>query len=226
MIFKERFKEIRKTAGFSQEKVAEALDISRQAVANWESGAAMPDIDNLIGLSELFQVSLDYLVKESVAYLIQKKSDQKADYSHAIEFLVEAKQNTYAAGEGSAQTAPSSRLASTDLQYEKGDFKYLDTFVGGTHFSGEEVVWHQEKPMWAMNYSGRVLEDILGNFLKESLLRVSEKAPFRGPEIYRNGKYTYVNAIDGEFEWFQGVEKIFYEHELIYELFYHGGLVK
>ena len=53
----------RRQRGLSQEEVAEALDVSRQAVSRWETGAAAPTTDNLIRLSQLYGVSLDALIR-------------------------------------------------------------------------------------------------------------------------------------------------------------------
>ncbi len=61
MEISEKIFELRKSAGYSQEKLAELLHVSRQAVSKWESGAALPTLDNLIELSKLFQVPLDAL---------------------------------------------------------------------------------------------------------------------------------------------------------------------
>ena len=58
----EKLSALRKRAGFSQEKLAEILDVTRQAVQKWERGAAMPDIPKLIAITSLFGVSLDYLL--------------------------------------------------------------------------------------------------------------------------------------------------------------------
>ncbi|MCM1113775.1 MAG: helix-turn-helix domain-containing protein [Muribaculum sp.] len=55
---------LRKRNGWSQEDLAERLDISRQSVSKWESGASIPDLDKIIKLSSLFGVSTDYLLKE------------------------------------------------------------------------------------------------------------------------------------------------------------------
>lgn len=62
MTFQERLRQLRTARGWSQEALAERLGLSRQAVQKWESGAARPDMDNLVTLSRLFQVSLDWLV--------------------------------------------------------------------------------------------------------------------------------------------------------------------
>ena len=59
----EKISALRKKAGFSQEKLAELMDVSRQAVTKWESGKANPDTENLIRLAGIFGVSLDELCK-------------------------------------------------------------------------------------------------------------------------------------------------------------------
>lgn len=56
----------RKRAGMSQEKLANELNISRQAVSRWETGEAVPDTEKVILLSKLFHVTTDYLLLDSV----------------------------------------------------------------------------------------------------------------------------------------------------------------
>lgn len=62
MEFRERLYQLRRQAGLSQEELANVLDLSRQAVQKWESGASRPDMDNLVALAGYFHVTLDYLV--------------------------------------------------------------------------------------------------------------------------------------------------------------------
>ncbi len=57
---------LRKSAGMSQEELAEKLNVSRQAVSRWETGTAMPDAANLLQLSRLFQVSADYILNDEL----------------------------------------------------------------------------------------------------------------------------------------------------------------
>lgn len=57
-----KISQCRKRAGISQEKLAEQLNISRQAVSRWETGEAMPDIEKVVRLSHIFGVSTDYLL--------------------------------------------------------------------------------------------------------------------------------------------------------------------
>ena len=56
MTFAEKLKNIRKQAGLSQERLAEKLGVSRQAVTKWESDAGIPDIENIMGISTLFDI--------------------------------------------------------------------------------------------------------------------------------------------------------------------------
>ena len=58
----EKLSELRKKKGLSQIELAEALNVSRQAVSRWETGAALPSVENLKCLRDLYNVSLDYLV--------------------------------------------------------------------------------------------------------------------------------------------------------------------
>lgn len=62
----ERLKENRERLGLSQGDVAEKLNITRQSISRWETGKGAPDLDNLVLLSKLYQVSTDELLKESI----------------------------------------------------------------------------------------------------------------------------------------------------------------
>ena len=78
-----------------------------------------------------------------------------------------------------------------------------------------------------MNYVGRVIgEPFSGDFLKEALLHVPVEMPFRGPEEYSNGDYTYQCQVIGDFEWFQGYETILFQGEIVYECYFHGSIIR
>ena len=62
--FSEKLLELRRREGLSQEELADRLGVTRQSVSKWEGGTAMPELSKLIALSELFSVSVDYLVKD------------------------------------------------------------------------------------------------------------------------------------------------------------------
>ncbi|MDU5110236.1 MAG: helix-turn-helix transcriptional regulator [Clostridium sp.] len=65
---------LRKKNGLSQEELAERLGISRQAISKWESGQSTPDLNKLILLSEIYNVTIDSLVKDSDEYDILQGS--------------------------------------------------------------------------------------------------------------------------------------------------------
>ena len=141
-----------------------------------------------------------------------------------IEFLVRAKKKTYA-GKG-AESSPS-RPQSHDLEYSEGELLYIDSFLGGGRFAGEEAVWISGVPRWSMNYVGRVTgEPFSGDFLKEALLRVPEDMPYRGPREYSDGDYSYTCEVSGAFDWFHGYEVITYRGEQIYDCYFHGGAIE
>ena len=64
MKLSEKIKALRKGAGLSQEEFGARLNVSRQAITKWESGEGLPDIGNLLVLSQLFNVSIDDLLSE------------------------------------------------------------------------------------------------------------------------------------------------------------------
>ncbi len=225
MDFKEKLLLVRKDRSLSQEEVAEAVGVSRQAVAKWESGQGYPDIANLVALSDLLGISIDRLVKPDgdtcAAELVIKAPN---DDAKLVEFLLKAKTNCYAAH--APEETVSSRPKSHDVKYEEGSYLYMDSYFGGSRFAGEEAVWYQGEPVWAMNFSGRVIaEPFEGDFLKEALMRVSKDRPFRGPAVYTNGDYRYHCAVNGDVGWFQGYEEIFYEDRKVYECYFHGGKI-
>lgn len=59
----DRIQQLRKSHGLSQEKLAEHLGVSRQAVTKWENGQSTPDVDKIIAMSDFFSVTTDYLLK-------------------------------------------------------------------------------------------------------------------------------------------------------------------
>lgn len=64
MILAEKIAYLRKQKEWSQEELADRLEISRQSVSKWESGASIPELDKIIGMSHIFGVSTDYLLKD------------------------------------------------------------------------------------------------------------------------------------------------------------------
>ncbi len=63
---------LRKKEGLSQEQLADKLNVSRQAISKWETGSAVPESEKLIAISNYFNVSLDYLMKDEEANNLEK----------------------------------------------------------------------------------------------------------------------------------------------------------
>lgn len=77
MILAEKIIKLRKKNGWSQEELAEKLNVSRQAVSKWEGAQTVPDIGKILQLSELFGVSTDYLLKDEME--AEEFTDQISD---------------------------------------------------------------------------------------------------------------------------------------------------
>lgn len=81
---------LRKTNGWSQEDLAEKLNVSRQAISRWESGTSQPDASNVLNLSKLFGITADYLLNDEfdsdfdVPVVRQTKSDAKDKINKVI----------------------------------------------------------------------------------------------------------------------------------------------
>ena len=88
MEFNNKLYKLRKQKGFSQEELANRLNVSRQTISKWEVGESTPDMENLVAISELFEISLDELVLDKVP--------EEADTSAQVvksEFYSDIKEN-------------------------------------------------------------------------------------------------------------------------------------
>ncbi len=67
MILADKIIQLRKKSGWSQEELAAQMGVSRQSVSKWESGQSIPDLDKILKLSALFNVSTDFLLKDELS---------------------------------------------------------------------------------------------------------------------------------------------------------------
>lgn len=82
MILAEKITFLRKQKDWSQEELADQLEISRQSVSKWESGASIPELDKIIGMSRIFGVSTDFLLKDEYdTDVITKDGQEDGDVS-------------------------------------------------------------------------------------------------------------------------------------------------
>lgn len=145
-----------------------------------------------------------------------------------VAFLLKAKLKTYATGgEGNERDLED---GAREMSYREGEFFYRDRSFGFTPFVGEEVVWQNDRVVWAMNYYGMVTDESVPagdiyHFLQKALQQVSAERPFRGPHEFREGDYLYQDTSEGDIAQFSGEETIFFQKTQVYLLTYHGGRV-
>lgn len=127
MIFAEKLKAMRKQAGMSQEKLAEKLGVSRQAITKWETAGGIPDIDNMIAIAALFGVAIDQLILEEKStrrekdFLYESVTAYDIDQSKHFDIKLGGARRVAVSGyEGEKMLV---RLASNDQSSLASDFK-------------------------------------------------------------------------------------------------------
>lgn len=127
MNFAEKLKNARKNAGMSQEALAEKLGVSRQAVTKWETNRGIPDIDNLIVISNLFGISVDEFVsqeKETAArkgYLYESRTEYDIDGKKRFDMKLGGAATLIVTGTDREKVVV--RLMSNELSTLEADFK-------------------------------------------------------------------------------------------------------
>lgn len=149
-----------------------------------------------------------------------------------IQFLLDAKQQTYAA-QGDDATVIPCLPGSHQLEYRAGSYLYRDIYFGTAYFVGQETLYDRHQPVWAMSYAGGVIssntspEDVatIYTFLRSALLLVAHDRPYRGPQAYNHDAYVYNDESWGSVDRFHGHEIITHAGICVYELYYNGGFL-
>ena len=84
MNFSEKLLSLRKAKDLTQEQLAEKLDVSRQSISKWESAQASPDLEKIVALSAVFDVTTDYLLKSSEIDDLSVKTEMLEKQQQAI----------------------------------------------------------------------------------------------------------------------------------------------
>ena len=97
MTLGEKIKNIRKRFGLSQEKLAEILNVSRQAITKWESDGGFPDTANLVEISKIFGVTIDYLINSDseLPLLVMRTVIDKDKYKNKLDGYYEYLKDNY-----------------------------------------------------------------------------------------------------------------------------------
>lgn len=86
MEIEKKLKDARANAGLTQEQVAEKIMVSRQTISNWENGKSLPDIISIMNLSDLYQISIDELLKGDKR--MKEKLEQDANVAKGNKRLI------------------------------------------------------------------------------------------------------------------------------------------
>ncbi len=145
-------------------------------------------------------------------------------------FLMRAKLATYAAQGDQAVVSPA-LPGSHQLEYREDELLYRDIYFGGDFFVGQETVYQDDRPLWAMSYAGGIHPNIpveaglVYVFLQEALRAVSNDKPFRGPANFEREHFSYTASSIGSVSRFFGTEIILYDGLPVYQLRFAGGLL-
>jgi len=149
-------------------------------------------------------------------------------------FLVEAKRRTYAGLDDDATVSTPAFAGSKQLEYRDDGLSYRDIYFGMTYFVGQEIVCSDDRVVWSMSYAGGLVPGISDRaevaaiyaFLRQSLLRIQADAPFRGPVLFEEADFRYVNTHKGDICEFSGVEQVTRSGTKVYGLRYGGGMIR
>lgn len=144
------------------------------------------------------------------------------------QFLVEVNQAGYACGKKTELIKEAD--GSTTILYESEPWRSDDNFFGGESYGGRLAILCEKQAVWIMVYygwaePGEDIAEAVYEVLRGALSKMPKDYPFRGPQKYYLGEYTYTNIWSGELEQFSGSEKIIHGDKMIYKADYLGGLV-
>jgi hypothetical protein len=151
------------------------------------------------------------------------------DIEQLTSMIVAAKAATYVGGGIKAEP---SRPGSHDLGWSQGRWRYLDSYFGGTDFLGQETIWLDDAPVWAMNYYGYILRPDLidgqraGETIKAALMAMYSEGRFLGGFDWTGPHGQYRDTSTGDTRHFTGRETIIVQGEQAYALDYFGGLIR
>lgn len=94
MILADKIILLRKKSGWSQEELAEKLNVSRQSISKWEGAQSVPGMDKILQLSEIFGVSTDYLLKDSIELEEYVEQESKSEES-SVRYVSMEEANSY-----------------------------------------------------------------------------------------------------------------------------------
>lgn len=211
-------------------EMAEQSTVEGQRIFKFEVSADVKDINNysrfLITRHNLGKTLTDIVEKGSEFVFPDAGLAGVRDISveELKGFIVEARIHTYA---GRAVALDNPRLkGSKELEFQKGDWFYQDIyFAGKDNIIGQEIIYWNNKPAWAMGYFGDQLKENSTEFLKQTLSDLADVCRLGGSCENEKKEFQYKDKGQGSLEKFSGEENITMNGKLIYKLNYQGGLI-
>jgi hypothetical protein len=145
------------------------------------------------------------------------------------EFLISARRNARAET-GAWENSKVFDEIFSERVFEQDGYVYMQRYFGTYPCVGGEVVFYEDRPIWAMNYYGEMIDRKISfkevyDFLGNAFAQVFDQFTCRGPRLYAAGRFVYVNHMDGGLERFKGKETVTLNGEKVFRLDYHGGLI-
>ena len=211
-------------------EIAEQSTAGGQEIFKFEVPTDVKDINNysrfLVTKHNLGEILTDIVEKGSEFVFPEAglSGIRNINIGELKNFIVEARRNTFA---GSAVALDNPRLkGSKELEFQKGDWFYQDIYFSGKdNIIGQETVYWNNKPTWAMGYFGDQLKEKPTEFLKQTLSNLAGMCRLGGSCKNAKKEFQYEDNGQGSLEKFFGEENITMNGNLIYKLNYQGGLI-
>ena len=163
---------------------------------------------------------IEDILKKGAKFIFPKADVPNAQPEELKDFIISARRNTF---ESAPEDNP--RLKSSiEFTFSQGDWFYQNIyFVGKKNIIGQEIVYFNTKPIWAMGYSGDVADKKTSLYLKEVLLKLDCRIG-ASCELKKKA-FSYQDKGKKSLDRFSGEETISVSSEIVYRLNYYGGLI-
>lgn len=141
-----------------------------------------------------------------------------------LEFIIEARKDALRGG--SAPVDYPRLIGSVEVNFKKGDLFYQHIFFKRQrHIIGQEIVYQNSRPIWAMNYFGSFIDKEPLEFLEACLLGLVKSCRLGKTCELEKKEFKYKDDGRGDLREFFGKEQISSKEKAVYELNYQGGLI-
>jgi len=161
MTFNEKIVKLRKLKGITQDELASAVGVSRQAVCKWESGQSYPEVSNLLELKLLFNISIDDLLDDNYEVILpEKKKRRRAakESAPAAEVNINEEVSSPAMEEIPSETPAEALVGAVSAEEEKTEPEAAEEVYSATEETAktETVEADEEESKKKVGFFGRI----------------------------------------------------------------------